>query len=438
MNNTINDINKNINQDKKFVVKKSMNLRGRVYIDGSKNACLPIIASSILFSGEDITINRVPFLSDVLIMCELLEELGVNITKDEEHKQVKINTKNIKNKEVSYELVKKIRASFLLAGPLLSRFKKAVIQMPGGCPIGVRPIDLHLKGFKLLGATIKQEHGVITMEAKEGLKGAEIYLDFPSVGATENLIMAGVLAEGTTIISNCAIEPEIVDLIEFLINLGAKIEGAGTETIIIHGVEELKNFNYKHEVIPDRIEAGTFLVLGAVTKSEIEVCDINKEHLKPIISKLREINIELEEKETSIKVLNNNLDDNFKNVDIKTMPYPGFPTDMQPQFMTLLCISDGTGVVNETIFENRFMHISELCLMGANIKIKSNTAIVKGVDKLTGAKVKATDLRAGAGLIIGGLVAEGKTEISDIYHIERGYYKIEDKLKELGANIYKI
>lgn len=416
----------------KYLLEKSLNIKGDVLIEGAKNACLPIFAASILSNGNTI-IKKVPFLSDINVMCSLLEEIGISIIKDLKNKCIQIDTKNIFNKKVSYDLVKQIRASFLLAGPMLARFGKVSIQMPGGCAIGVRPIDLHLKGFKALGAEILQEHGVIEINAKNRLIGTEIYLDFPSVGATENIIMASVLAKGTTVISNCATEPEIVDLIEFLNKMGAKIEGGGTETIKIKGVDSLNNC--EHTIIPDRIEAGTFLVLGAATKGELNILDVNCEHLKAVTSKLREINVDIEEKDNKIFVSGKNI---FKNVDIKTMPYPGFPTDMQPQFMSLMAIGNGTSIINETIFENRFMHASELGLMGANIKIEGSSAIINGVEKITGAKVKATDLRAGAALIIAGLCAEGISEISDIYHIERGYYNMEEKLKKIGAKIRKI
>nr|WP_317358530.1 UDP-N-acetylglucosamine 1-carboxyvinyltransferase [uncultured Tyzzerella sp.] len=416
----------------KYLLEKSLNIKGDVLIEGAKNACLPILAASILSNGNTI-IKKVPFLSDINVMCSLLEEIGISIIKDLKNKCIQIDTKNIFNKKVSYDLVKQIRASFLLAGPMLARFGKVSIQMPGGCAIGVRPIDLHLKGFKALGAEILQEHGVIEINAKNRLIGTEIYLDFPSVGATENIIMASVLAKGTTVISNCATEPEIVDLIEFLNKMGAKIEGGGTETIKIKGVDSLNNC--EHTIIPDRIEAGTFLVLGAATKGELNILDVNCEHLKAVTSKLREINVDIEEKDNKIFVSGKNI---FKNVDIKTMPYPGFPTDMQPQFMSLMAIGNGTSIINETIFENRFMHASELGLMGANIKIEGSSAIINGVEKITGAKVKATDLRAGAALIIAGLCAEGISEISDIYHIERGYYNMEEKLKKIGAKIRKI
>lgn len=416
----------------KFLVEKTDFLKGKIDIEGAKNAALPILASCILSTGE-ITIEKVPFLSDIYVMCELLEGLGLKIEKNPEKKSLKIVTDGGHNGEVAYELVKKIRASFLLAGPLLARFGKAYMQLPGGCPIGVRPVDLHLKGFKCLGAEINQEHGIIEIEAKNGLTGAEIYLDFPSVGATENIIMASIFAKGETVISNCATEPEIVDLVEFINKMGGKIEGAGTETIKITGVENLGGCH--HSIISDRIEAGTFLVLGASIKGEIEVLNVNCEHLRAVTSKLRELNVKVEEFENSIKVFGG---ERLNNIDIKTMPYPGFPTDMQPQFMSLMATAEGTGIINETVFENRFINVGEITLMGADIKVEGSSAIIKGIDKMTGSKVKATDLRAGAGLIIAGLCADGESEISDIYHIDRGYFNIEKKLISIGAKIKRI
>lgn len=416
----------------KFLIEKSPFLKGKIDIDGSKNSILPILCSCLLSSGT-ITLNRVPFLTDVIIMCDLLEQLGAKIQKFENEKKLIINVDNINNCTVSSELIKKIRASFLLAGPLLAKFNKTFLQMPGGCAIGVRPIDLHLKGFKSLGAEINQEYGIIEIVAKNGIIGTEIHLDFPSVGATENIIMACSLAKGETTIYNCATEPEIIDLAQFINKMGGKIEGAGTETIKIKGVNNL--VGCEHTIIGDRIEAGTFLTLAASVKGEIEVLNINPEYLKSVTAKLKEMNITIEETENSIKVINNG---KTGEIDIKTMPYPGFPTDMQAQFMATMVSLNGRGSINETIFENRFMHVSELLLMGADIKIEGNVAIVKETEKLMGSKVKATDLRAGAALIIAGLCAEGQTEISDIYHIDRGYYKIEEKLQKLGAKIKRI
>ncbi len=416
----------------KFLIEKTSVLKGEIEIEGGKNAALPILAACLLCSGE-VVLKRVPFLSDIKIMCDLLEQLGVIIKKDEQNKTLILNTENIKNTNISEELVKKIRASFLLAGALFARFKKVCIQMPGGCPIGVRPIDLHLKGFKAFGAFIKKEHGIIEIEAEKELKPAEIHLDFPSVGATENIIMASVFLDGETTITNCATEPEIVDLADFINKMGGNIKGAGTETIKIKGVKHLKGC--KHTIIPDRIEAGTFLAIGAATQGEIKVLNVIPEHLKAVTAKLKEMEFDIEETKDTIKICPSN---KAKNIDIKTMPYPGFPTDMQAQFVSLMSYTKGTAVVNETIFENRFMYVSELNLMGADIKLEGNCAIVEGKKNLTGAKVKATDLRSGASLIIAGFCAEGQTEISDIHHIERGYYKIDEKLQKIGGKIKRI
>lgn len=415
----------------KFLVERSKPLKGEVIIEGAKNSALPILAGCILSGGIN-KIENIPKLSDVLIMCELLENLGAVVTKDFENKCITIDSSDIINNELPYNLVKQIRASFLFAGALLARKGHVKIQMPGGCPIGIRPIDLHLKGFSSLGAEIKQEHGIIDINCKR-LKGSEIYLDFPSVGATENLMMAASMAEGVTVISNCAVEPEIVDLAVFLNSIGCKIEGAGCDSIKITGVKEIGQTS--HRIIPDRIEAATFMVAAAATKGSIEVKNICCEHLRSIILKLREINVSLEEREDKIFI---DAHSKFKNTDIKTLPYPGFPTDMQPQFMSFLSTVKGTGIINETIFENRFIHVAELSRMGADIRLEGRSAIVQGVDRMTGTQVKATDLRAGAGLIIAGLCAEGMSEIGDIYHIERGYYKIEEKLKNLGAKINRI
>lgn len=413
----------------KFIVEKSKPLCGEVNISGSKNSVLPILTACILTKGE-LRLSSVPKLSDVDIMLELLTELGVECKRYGESVFLKSNY--IDNIELDYSLVKKIRASFLLAGPLLARFGRVRIQMPGGCSIGLRPIDLHLKGFCLLGASYEQEYGVIEIKA-DRLVGNEIYLDFPSVGATENIMLAATMAEGVTEISNAATEPEIVDLANCLNKMGAKIEGMGTETIKITGVKTLGGC--EHRIIPDRIEAGTFMIASAVTKGDVVIKNVMLEHLKPIIHKLKETNVEVIEGEDFVRVYSNG---GIKNTDIKTMPYPGFPTDMQAQFMGLMALGEGTGIVNETVFENRFMHVGELNRMGADIKIEGNTAIIKGVERLTGTQVNATDLRAGAALIISALVAEGQTEIGEIQHIDRGYFEIEKKLGALGANIKRI
>jgi UDP-N-acetylglucosamine 1-carboxyvinyltransferase len=320
----------------------------------------------------------------------------------------------------------------LLAGALLGRFGKARLPFPGGCSIGVRPVDLHLKGFSLLGASYTLEHGIVDIRA-ERLKGADICLDLPSVGATENIILAAVKAEGETVISNCALEPEIADLISFLNKCGAKITGAGTDTIKITGVKTLHPC--KHNVIPDRIEAGTFMLAAAASCGNVCVKNVVTEHLKSVISKLREINTDVEEGADFVTV---SAKKRLKNTDIKTMPFPGFPTDMQAQFMSLMSVCEGSGIINETVFENRFMHVCELNRMGADIRVDGRNAFVRGVSRLTGTKVKATDLRAGAALVISALCAEGTTEIGDIHYIDRGYEKFDEKLKKLGAKIYRV
>ncbi len=415
----------------KFIVSHSQPLCGRVKIGGAKNSVLPILAACIL-TEEKCVIDCVPPLRDVFVMLEILKSMGADVRFDLKRERVEISAASIKKFDEEYDLAGKMRASFLVMGPLLARFGKAKIPLPGGCPIGSRPVDLHLKGFSLLGAKIKQEHGYVEVKGKE-LKGSSIYLDFPSVGATENIMMASTVCTGKTVIENAAAEPEICDLAVFLNKMGAKISGAGTDTISIEGVKNLKGVT--HTVIPDRIEAGTFMVAAAITKGNIYLENVIGEHLKPIIAKLDEMNIKSE------------LDDNVLHVyyqtgkiastNVKTMPFPGFPTDMQAPFMSLLALADGTSMITETVFENRFMHAGELKRMGANIKIDSRSAVIEGVKKMTGTQVRATDLRAGAALILSALAADGDTEISDIYHIERGYYKIDDKLRALGASIEK-
>lgn len=412
------------------MVEKSPPLKGNVRVSGAKNSALPILAASLL-GTEDIILEEVPRLKDVDVICEVLTCLGAKVEFLDEG-IIKINSKNIDNYETPYELMSKMRASFLVMGPLLTRLGKTKTSLPGGCAIGTRPIDLHLKGFKALGAEIDVDHGNIGAYAKR-LVGDRIYLDFPSVGATENIMMAAVMAEGETIIDNAAMEPEIVDLSNFLNKLGADVKGAGTSTIKIKGVKKLGGAT--HSVIPDRIEAGTFMVAGAITKGDVVVENVISNHIKPVIAKLREVGCKVYENGDSIRVVGT---DKLKATDIKTLPYPGFPTDMQAQFMALMTICEGTSVVIETVFENRFMHVDELKRMGADIKIDGRSAIIQGVDSLMGAPVKATDLRAGAALVLAGLVADGITEIGDVYHIDRGYEKIEEKFKRLGANIYRV
>jgi len=412
----------------RFIIEESKPLEGRVRISGSKNSVLPIIAATLL-TDEECVIHDVPMLTDVVTMQNLIEDLGgVTSWKDE---SLTIKVAKLKKVQASYELCAKMRASFLVAGPILARMGEVQISLPGGCAIGSRPVDLHLKGLAALGAEISQEHGYIHARTK-GLVGANIYLDFPSVGATENIMMAAALAKGQTIIQNCAVEPEIVDLSNFLSSMGAKIRGSGTDTIRITGVEKLHGTN--HTIIPDRIEAGTFMVAAAITCGNVFLENIVTDHLKPAIAKLREAGIEITESEEGIAVNGANLSSR-RPIDIKTLPYPGFPTDMQAQFLAFLAITPGTNLVTETVFENRFMHVPELIRMGADIKIDSRSAIIEGVPKLAGTKVKASDLRAGAALMLAALTAAGTTEIHDIYHVDRGYYNFDKKLKALGAKI---
>lgn len=413
----------------KFIVNGRNSLKGTIRVSGAKNAVLPILAASLLATSQ-CTIKDVPDLADVATIREVLESLGAKSYKDND--EITISPEKITNSEAPYDYVRKMRASFLVMGPLLARLGEARISLPGGCAIGVRPIDLHLKGFEALGAEVVIGHGYIQAKAKK-LVGSKIYLDFPSVGATENIIMAATHAEGTTILENCAEEPEIVDLANFINAMGGKIKGAGTKVIRIEGVNKLNGVT--HQVIPDRIEAGTYMVAGAMTGSNLLVENVISDHLKPVIAKLLEAGVNLIEEENGIRVIGTG---QIKPVDIKTLPYPGFPTDMQAQLMALLTIAKGTSVITETVFENRFMHVDELKRMGADIKIEGRTAVIEGVKTLTSAPVKATDLRAGAALIIAAMATEGTTEISCIHHIDRGYDKIENKLSKIGVNIKRV
>lgn len=413
----------------KFLIAKSPPLRGKVRISGAKNSVLPVIAASLL-TEEVCILEDIPQLEDLNVACQLLNFLGSKI--DIYNSTLRIDNSRINKDYAPDELIRKMRASFLIMGPLLARLGKIRISLPGGCAIGSRPIDLHLKGFSALGAEITMGHGYIEARA-ERLRGSRIYLDFPSVGATENIMMVAALAEGQTIIENAAEEPEIVDLANFINAMGGNIRGAGTGTIKIEGVKYLHGTS--HTVIPDRIEAGTFMVAAAITKGDILLENVLIEHLKPVEAKLKEVGVDIREEGEGIRVQGT---DNMKSVDIKTLPYPGFPTDMQAQMMALLTTVPGISIITETVFENRFMHVRELQRMGANIKIEGSSAVVEGVDKLTGAKVRATDLRAGAALVLAGLFAEGETEVSDIYHIDRGYDKFEHKLRVLGAKIKRV
>ncbi len=417
----------------RIIVKGGNELKGEVKISAAKNSVLPIIAASILGS-ELIALNNSPMLKDVYVICDVLSELGCNVTVNKVSNQITIDSSNVKPVDANSELIRKMRASFLIMGPMLSKYGHFKLSLPGGCNIGSRPIDLHLKGFKALGADIEISNGYVEAKAKR-LIGDRIYLDFPSVGATENILMASVFAKGTTIIENAAEEPEIKDLADFLNSMGAKIDGAGTGKIVITGVETLKGTNYTP--IHDRIEAGTYMIAAAITKSKIKIIGVNEEHLRPVIEKLKECGIIVEylSEENSI-IIDGRC--NVKACDIKTLPYPGFPTDMQAQMMSLLSIATGNSIVTETVFENRFMHVSEFIRMGAKIRVDGRSAFVEGVQKLTGCEVKATDLRAGAALVLAGLVADKYTEVCDIYHIDRGYVGIEEKLRGLGAEIERV
>ena len=401
-------------------------LRGEVEISGAKNAALPILASTILGGGECVIAN-LPRVADVLTMGKLLGILGAKVQHD--GNRAVINADTISSTQAPYDLVKTMRASVLVLGPLLARWGEATVSMPGGCAIGSRPVNLHLAGLAKMGAEVSMEHGYIRAKAKR-LKGAQIYCDTPTVTGTENLMMAASLAEGTTVIENAAKEPEIVDLADFLVKRGARIVGAGTDVITIEGVREL--YGSDHDVIPDRIETGTYLVAGAITRGAVTLNRCRPNHLDALLMKLREAGVELKVEQDRIHL---NAASRLKGIDIRTLPYPGFPTDMQAQMVALMTAAEGTSVITETVFESRFMHVEELRRMGAEIKIEGTRAVVTGPTKLTGAPVMASDLRASAGLVLAGLAAEGTTEILRVYHLDRGYERMEEKLRGLGATI---
>ena len=415
----------------KLVIRGGKPLEGTVRVSGAKNAVLPIIVASMLGTTESV-LTEIPKLDDVHTVCEVISSLGVHISQPEEGTLV-IDASQLTSTAAPYDLVRRMRASFLVMGSLLARKGRAKISLPGGCSIGARPIDLHLKAFEAMGAVIHLENGDIEASVEGGLKGAQIYLDFPSVGATENVLMAASLAEGKTVLENAAEEPEIVDLATYLNSMGANIRGAGTNVIRIEGVKELHGAT--HAVIPDRIEAGTFMVGAAMTGGNVYVENALSEHLKPLVAKLKEVGATVEEDIDGIRVIGHKP---LRPADIKTLPYPGFPTDMQAQFMALTTICEGTSVITETVFENRFMHVDEFKRMGAKIRIEGRSAIVEGVAKLKGADVNATDLRAGAALVLAGLVAEGKTKVGYLYHIDRGYDNLVQKLQRLGADIVRV
>ena len=405
-------------------------LCGRVKIGGAKNAVLPIIAAALLGSRGVSVLDDVPALEDVYTISAVLRSLGVSADYGAAEHRLKIDATRIGTTSAPYELVRKMRASFLIMGPLLAREGRAEISLPGGCAIGTRPIDLHLKGFEALGAQVDITQGAIHASAPNGLKGANIYFDFPSVGATENVMMAASCAEGQTILENPAMEPEIVDLANYLNVMGAHIRGAGTNRIKIDGVPGLSAADYT--IIPDRIEAGTYMVAAAMTRGDVYIENAISEHLKPVVAKLQEAGAMIEESIEGIRV---RAEQPMRAIDLKTMPYPGFPTDMQAQFMAMLAVAEGTSTVTETVFENRFMHVEELVRMGAQIRVDGRTATVEGTAALHGAPVRATDLRAGAAMVLAGLVTEGETRVGYIHHIDRGYDDLVAKLVALGADI---
>lgn len=409
-----------------IVITGGQRLRGEVRISGAKNSALPILASTILGGGECV-ITNVPRVVDVLTMGKLLGILGAQVSHEANRAVIKADV--IHSTEAPYDLVKTMRASVLVLGPLLARWGEAKVSLPGGCAIGSRPVNLHLAGLAKLGADISIEHGYITARAKR-LKGARIYCDTTTVTGTENLMMAASLAEGVSVIENAAKEPEIVDLAEFLNKRGARIDGAGTDVLTIEGVRELHGAD--HEVIPDRIEAGTHLVAGAITDGDVTITHCRPAHLEAVLMKLREAGTDIQVEDRTVRIKRNG---RLKGTDVRTLPFPGFPTDMQAQMVALMALSDGTSVVTETVFESRFMHVEELRRMGADIRVEGNRLVVTGRPTLTGAPVMASDLRASAGLILAGLAAQGTTEVQRVYHLDRGYERIEEKLRAVGANI---
>ncbi len=421
-----------MNTTERYVVAGGHRLQGRVAVSGAKNAALPILAAALLTPGESI-IHDAPMIRDVGVMLEILRRLGATVEElapGRSGRSVRIVADSLYSPEVGADFTREMRSSIFLMGPLLSRVGKMKISYPGGCAIGPRPIDFHLRGLEQMGARIEERYGFIEASVKGRLKGTEIYLDFPSVGATENLMMAAVLAEGTTVIRNAAREPEIVDLQSFLNKMGAKVRGAGLDVIRIDGVERLGAV--EHTVIPDRIEAGTFLAAAAITGGDVLVENVVSEHVDAVCAKLREMGVTMVEEEDSIRAVGPH---RLRATDVKTLPYPGFPTDMQPQMMALAAAAEGTSIITETIFENRFKVAEELRRLGANVKTEGRTAVIQGVPSLSGATVECPALREGMALVLAGLAAEGTTTIENIIHIDRGYMNLEHKLKSLGARI---
>ena len=415
----------------KIIVHGGRKLNGTVRVEGAKNAVLPVLAASIIASEGKSVIHDVPPLADVETINQVLINLNANVTYS--NKTVTIDASQPLFTEAPFEYVRKMRASVLVLGPLLARFGHAKVALPGGCAIGSRPIDLHLKGFEAMGANVTVGNGYVEVVAEDRLVGAKIYLDMPSVGATENIMMAAALAKGKTVIENAAKEPEIVDLANYLNKMGAKIVGAGTETIKIIGVDKL--YGVEHTIIPDRIEAGTFMAAAAITGGNILIENAEIDHMRSIVSKMEEMGIRITEEKNGIRVIG---PEKLKATDIKTLPHPGFPTDMQSQMMALMLIAEGTSMITETVFENRFMHVEEFRRMNAKIKIEGRSVIVEGPSALQGAEVAATDLRAGAALILAGLCSEGYTRVTELKHIDRGYVDITEKLAALGADIERV
>ena len=415
----------------KIVVRGGRKLSGSVKIEGAKNAVLPVLAASLIASEGKSVIKDVPTLADVYTINEVLRSVNAEVSF--ENNEVTIDASKQLKTEAPADYVRKMRASILVLGPLLARYGYAKVPMPGGCAIGSRPIDLHLKGFEVMGAEVVKGNGYVEVKVEDRLKGGNIYLDMASVGATENIMMAATLAEGKTVIENCAKEPEIVDLANYLNKMGAKVVGAGTETIKIEGVDKLVGI--EHTIIPDRIEAGTFMVAAAVTGGNVLIENVLSEHLRPVIAKLREMGVEIIEEDNGLRVKS---EGQLKSTDIKTLPHPGFPTDMQSQMMVAMLQADGSSMLTETVFENRFMHVEEFTRMNANMKIEGRSVIVKGGNILQGAQVEATDLRAAAALVLAGLCAEGTTEVTKLYHLDRGYVNFTEKLQGLGANVERV
>lgn len=417
----------------KIIVRGGRPLSGTVRIEGAKNAVLPVIAATLLSGNGKSIIYDVPNLADVYTINEVLRNINADVEYNEEKGTIEVDAQRELGVEAPFEFVRKMRASFLVMGPLLARKGHARIALPGGCAIGSRPIDQHLKGFEAMGAKVEIGSGFIEAKVEDRLHGGKVYLDFPSVGATENIMMAATMALGKTVIENAAQEPEIVDLANFLNSMGAKVRGAGTGTIRIEGVEELNGA--EHTIIPDRIEAGTFMVAAAITGGNVLVENVLTEHVRPLIAKMSEMGVIIYEESTGVRVIG---PEKLKSVDIKTMPHPGFPTDMQSQMMSMMLVAEGTSVITETVFENRFMHVEEFRRMNADIKIEARSAMITGGSKLQGAEVMATDLRAGAALILAGLVADGYTRVTELRHIDRGYVDFAGKLKALDADIERV